>query len=178
MSLPQRPPAAKLIIGAILADKDRFCRVIDDMIALFGTVDIVSPWYAFDYTDYYHQEMGQPLFRRVAAFKRHIGQIDLPLIKCRTNRLEQRYAAHGQRTVNLDPGYLLKERLVLASGKNFAHRIYLDKGIYADLTLIYEQGAFKTLPWTYPDYAAPVLLDWLAGVRAKYRFDTKATIFG
>jgi hypothetical protein len=75
--------------------------------------------------------------------------------------------------VNIDPGYLLPERLVLATGKNFTHRIYIGQGIYADLTLIFQKGAFRTLPWTYPDYADRCLIDFLTLVRNKYMLDLK-----
>jgi len=90
-----------------------------------------------------------------------------------TNRLEGEYAKDGRRRVNIDPGYLLLERLVLASGKNFSHRIYLDNGIYADLTLIYQHGGFQKLPWTYPDYADQPMLAFLQQVRRKYALDLK-----
>ena len=75
--------------------------------------------------------------------------------------------------VNLDPGYMLLERFVLASGKNFSHRIYIGRRIYADLTLIYTKGRFQTLPWTYPDYAEQNMLTYLEQVRKKYVADLK-----
>jgi hypothetical protein len=88
-----------------------------------------------------------------------------------TNRLETRYASSDRRRINIDPGYLLHERFVLASGKNFSHRIYIGHRIYADLTLIYQRGAFEKLPWTYPDYADRPILSFLEQVRNKYSID-------
>ena len=117
--------------------------------------------------------MGAHLVRRMLAFKNLIRQNELPAIKLSTNRLEKEYSENGKRRVNLDPGYLLLERLVLASGKNFSHRIYLGEGIYADLTLIYQHGAFEKLPWTYPDYADQPMLAFLQQVRSKYAVDLK-----
>jgi hypothetical protein len=73
--------------------------------------------------------------------------------------------------VNIDPGYLLHERFVLASGKNFSHRIYICRGIYADMTLNYQKGNFQKLPWTYPDYADGPILSFLRQVRLKYGQD-------
>ena len=73
--------------------------------------------------------------------------------------------------VNIDPGYLLFERFVLATGKNYSHRIYIGEGIYADLTLIYQQGAYRPLPWTYPDYSEKAMGQFLMLVRKKYRLD-------
>ena len=75
--------------------------------------------------------------------------------------------------VNIDPGYLLHERFVLATGKNYSHRIYIGKGIYADLTLMYTKGKFEPLPWTYPDYASENIIDFLEKVRKKYGVDIK-----
>jgi hypothetical protein len=117
--------------------------------------------------------MGAPLFRRLFAFEKLIQQSTLAQIKVRTNQIEQHYGRDGKRSVNIDPGYLLQERFVLASGKNYSHRIYLSEGIYADLTLIYHQGRFQPLPWTYPDYADGPILGVLERIRHKYGLDMK-----
>ena len=92
-------------------------------------------------------------------------------IKLETNLLEDQYVRGGRRRVNIDPGYLLYERFVLASGKNFSHRIYIGKKIYADLTLIYQRGVFEKLPWTYPDYADQPIISFLERARARYSAD-------
>jgi hypothetical protein len=136
-------------------------------------VDLVSPWLPFDFTSYYEPEMGAPLFRRIFVFKPLIAQEDLPAVKIRTNRLENDHAEGERRRINIDPGYLLLEKFVLATGKNFAHRIYIGQGIYADLTLTYTKGAFQTLPWTYPDYASAEIRQFLLQVRHKYSMDLK-----
>jgi hypothetical protein len=157
-----------------MARKDLFPLVALELEAAFGRPDLVSAWMAFDYTSYYAEEMGPELFRRVLAFRSMIAQERLPEIKLIANAIEKGHAADGRRSVNIDPGYLLLERFVLASGKNYSHRIYLGQGIYADLTLIYRGGAFQALPWTYPDYADPPLRRFLLSVRAKYAVDIKA----
>ena len=176
MSRPQSPQPAKLVIGILLKDKDLVQPLAQSLTTLFGDVDTVSSWLDFDYTDYYTREMGGPLFRRMFSFKKLIEQPDLARIKVQTNRLEQSYEQDGRRRVNIDPGYLLHERFVLATGKNFTHRIYLNEGIYADLTLIYQKGDFQTLPWTYPDYAAEDLKGYLKQVRLRYSYDLKRKI--
>ena len=117
--------------------------------------------------------MGRPLFRRVLAFEKLIQQKDLATIKVETIQLEQKYFRNKKRRVNIDPGYLLHERFVLATAKNFAHRIYIGQRIYADLTLIYTNGSFHSLPWTYPDYRAKNMLACLNRVRNKYIVDFK-----
>lgn len=176
MSLPRPPHPAKLVIGILLKDKALVHPVAEALVGLFGSMDTVSPWLDFNFTDYYASEMGAPLFRRLFSFQKLIAQQDLPEIKVRTNLLERSFEDDRKRRVNIDPGYLLLERFVLATGKNFAHRIYLDKGIYADLTLIYRGGDFQTLPWTYPDYAHTDVKDYLKQVRMRFGVDLKRTV--
>ena len=171
MSKPQEPKPAKLVIGLFMKDRALFEPLGAELASEFGSLDMVSPWMPFDYTTYYRQEMGTPLFRRLLAFKPLIEQLQLAAVKLTTNRLEDQYTRSGRRRVNIDPGYLLYERFVLASGKNFSHRIYIGHRIYADLTLIYQGGAFEKLPWTYPDYADRPILSFLEQVRDKYAAD-------
>jgi hypothetical protein len=175
MSLPHAPKPAKLVIGLIMKDRALFEPLGVELAAGFGSVDMVSSWMSFDYTSYYEPEMGTPLFRRVLTFKKLINQDELPQIKLATNRLEQSVVQSGRRRANIDPGYLLYERFVLASGKNFCHRIYIGSSIYADLTLIYQRGGYQKLPWTYPDYADEPMLEFLTRVRRKYAVDLKQT---
>lgn len=173
MSLPHPPAPAKLIVGFFLKEKALADTIVQDLQAKLGAVDMVSHWLNFDFTTYYRKEMGAPLSRRMIVFKSSIEQTQLAAIKQTTNRLEHQYKQEDRRQVNIDPGYLLPERFVLATGKNFTHRIYIGQGIYADLTLIYQKGGFRTLPWTYPDYADRHLIDFLTLVRKKYMLDLK-----
>ena len=171
MSIPQKPKPAKLVVGIFLNQKRLLEEIADDLFSRFGAVDIISAWIPFEYTSYYAEELGKPLFRRLFAFEKLIQQNELAKIKLTTNQIEQKYSQNGRRRVNIDPGYLLHERFVLASGKNFSHRIYLADGIYADLTLIYFKGRFQTLPWTYPDYADQALIKVLERIRRKYALE-------
>jgi hypothetical protein len=171
MSIPQPPKPAKLVIGVISRDTGKIGAVAEALVEKFGLVDIVSPWSAFDFTQYYEKEMGAGLKRRLISFKALISQEALSEIKRFTNSVESRLLQDGKRSVNIDPGYLLAERFVLATGKNFSHRIYIGQGIYADLTLVYTKGGFQPLPWTYPDYAGECIRGFLEKVRAKYRAD-------
>jgi hypothetical protein len=173
MSRPQPPRPAKLVIGFFLKEKRFGDSVIKALVEKFGPVDVASSWFPFDFTTYYNDEMGTPLFRRLFGFKRLIEQRDLAQIKLATNSLEHQYSFGGKRPVNIDPGYLLHERFVLATGKNYSHRIYIGKGIYADLTLVYTHGRFEPLPWTYPDYASKNIIDFIGKVRKKYSVDVK-----
>ncbi|MFW6011171.1 MAG: DUF4416 family protein [Desulfosalsimonas sp.] len=174
MSRPALPEPAKLVIGAFTAEPDLIEPVARRLSEKFGDIDLASSWFRFDYTDYYEKEMGTGLVRRMMAFKTLVDQDELADIKHATNKTESEFAEGDKRRINIDPGYLLRERFVLASGKNFSHRIYIGRGMYADLTLVYSKGAFRALPWTYPDYAAENMLDFLYRVRDKYVFDLKS----
>lgn len=178
MSIPKNPDPAKLVISLFMNNKDIFEPALLELKGLFGEVDMVSSWFNFDYTDYYYSEMGSPLFRKVVAFKELINQSDLAQIKEKTNLLEKQWAVAStlNRSLNIDPGYLLLSRFILATGKDYSHRIYIGRGIYADLTLIYKKGGFKSLEWTYPDYASKEMCDFLEQVRAEYANDLKQSL--
>lgn len=173
MSIPQSPKPAKLVIGLFMKEKSLIVPVTTELVEKIGPIDMVSSWLPFNYTSYYEPEMGSPLFRRVLAFKSLVKQSALPEIKIITNKIEKKYSKNNKRLVNIDPGYMLHERFVLATGKNYTHRIYIGMGIFADLTLIYQKGSFRKLPWTYPDYAEKNMLTYLGMVRNKYVVDLK-----
>ena len=151
-----------------MKDKSLAPQVCAQLTEELGPVDMMSKWFSFHHTSYYEKEMGGPLFRRMFSFAQPIDQDALPDIKLKANEIESRFMKRGRRMVNIDPGYLVLERFVLATGKNFTHRIYLAKGIYADLTLLYFKDGYQTLPWTYPDYAEKELQDFLKAVRKKH----------
>ena len=174
MSRPHPPNPAKLVIGLFMKEKSLLGTVATRLAETFGPIDMISGWFAFDFTSYYEPEMGRPLYRRMLGFKTLIAQDALAAVKHRTNDVEALYSSDNRRRINIDPGYLLLERFVLATGKNFSHRIYIGRNIYADLTLTYSKGSFQTLPWTYPDYASPEIRQFLLQVRCKYSMDLKA----
>jgi hypothetical protein len=173
MSQPRPAPPAKLVIGFFTADRSILAPAVEALTGRFGPVDTVGPWLPFDQTDYYAAEMGTPLHRRMTAFSTLIPQETLPAVKHAANEVESAFRRDGRRRINIDPGYLVHERFVLATGKNFSHRIYLGDGIYADLTLIYTRGAYQPLPWTYPDYADGRMRRFLGLIREKYTHDLK-----
>lgn len=174
MSQPRAAQPAKLVIGLLLGDKALLSPAAEALKKIFGSIHRISPWFAFDFTDYYQSEMGSPLIRRMLVFERLIDQQQLSSIKHATNKVEKDFAMQGRRRINIDPGYLLMERFVLATGKNYSHRIYVGDRIYADLTLIYQDGDYQALPWTYPDYADPDIRSFLRRVRGLYGEDLKA----
>jgi hypothetical protein len=112
--------------------------------------------------------MGTDLVRRFLSMEKLIKPETLPDIKLMTNNIEDKFSAEDKREVNIDPGYLSKANLILATGKGFSHRPYLRDGIYADLTLIYQDKKFCSLPWTYPDYADMKQHQIFSKIRARY----------
>lgn len=124
--------------------------------AEFGPLAAVSHAFDFTETDYYAAEMGIGLKKQFWAFAAPIDPGRLPAIKRQTNFWEAEYAGlklHAEpRPLNLDPGYVTLAKLVLASTKDHAHRIYLGDGIYAEVTLAYRKNAWQPFDWTYPDY--------------------------
>jgi hypothetical protein len=173
MSLPQDPKPAKLIIGLFTNKPDSLGHAATLLINEFGPIDLVSAWFPFEDTKYYEREMGYGLSRRMIAFRNLIDPGTLADIKLTTNRIEKNFSDQGKRKINIDPGYLTFERFVLATGKNYTHRIYIGSGIFADLTLVFQKGKFQTLPWTYPDYAKENIRSFLTRVRNKYSIDIK-----
>ena len=173
MSTPAVPLAVKPVASLILARDDLASPVLRRLATYWGPVDLVGPLWPFTATDYYAREMGGNLWRCLASFLHLASAAHLADWKVRTNLLENRFSLGGRRLVNLDPGYVARERLVLATGKNYAHRIYLGQGIYGDLTLLAGRGGFEALAWTYPDYAAGPLPEFLALVRRKYLWQLK-----
>lgn len=133
--------------------------------AEFGPVTRHSATMPFSFSDYYAPEMGAGLLRRWTAH----GPVDpgrLAALKRAANRIEAAFAEAGRRRVNVDPGLLSLHSLVLASTKDFAHRVYLNDGVFAEVTLLYRSGRFEALDWTYPDYRTGACHEFLRACRA------------
>lgn len=168
MSIPRSVEAVKLLVSILASDHEQLNHVLRRLTELYGFPDVVGSPLAFHYTDYYAPEMGPALIRRFVSFERLIRPEALPDIKIATNGLEDEQTEEHCRKVNLDPGYISSAHLVLATGKGYTHRPYLRRGIYADLTLVFRDKTFHALPWTYPDYADPVQIDFFKRIRGRY----------
>jgi len=137
----------------------------------FGPSDFKSPVLSFRYTDRYEKEMGANLKRKFISFTKLIDPAKIVEIKLFTNQFEENflYPHSNQRRLNLDPGYITLAKLVLATTKNFQHRIYLREGIYAEITLRYKKGkGFVPWKWTYPDYRSEEYLEIFNHLRKIY----------
>lgn len=174
MSSVTEADPAKLVVSVISADRELIAQAIKDLSGQFGRPDFISGHLPFEYTSYYEAEMGPGLVRRLVSFEELIRPEALPKIKGTANRIESVYAENGRRKVNIDPGYLNRCQLVLATGKPYAHRPYLREGVYADLTLVFRGGSFQPLEWTYPDYAGLEIRCLLSQIRDKYLLQLRA----
>ena len=163
-------PPVKLIVGIITAIPDLLSVVHQRLSEQFGRVDFASDLLPFDYTNYYEAEMGQDLKRQFVSFERLISAEELASAKCFSNAVECEFvkADTASRPVNLDPGYISAAKLVLASTKDHAHRIYLQDGIYAEITLKFYRKTFQPWEWTYPDYRTPTYIDIFNHIRHIY----------
>jgi hypothetical protein len=164
----REPQPVKVFVGILLALPSTLPELHGSLEEQFGPVDSESQLLEFAYTDYYEPEMGSGLKRKFLGFGRLASPEALVDLKLFTNRVEQTFAINGRRTVNLDPGYLTAARVVLASTKDFAHRLYLGKGIYGEVTLLYQKKDFRALPWTYPDYRSEAYRQFFKELRRVY----------
>lgn len=144
---------AKLFIGILYKDKKIINKVLLELKDKFGTLEDNSIEYSFDkFTDYYEKELGKKLLKKIIVFKNLIKREDLADIKVFTNNLEEKYSVNNKRTINLDPGYLTKEQLVLASVKDSPYKIYIGKGIFAHLTYYFGKNKCIEALRTFPDF--------------------------
>ena len=174
MGKVKEPNPAKLFVSLIASVDAILHQGIEDLRIAFGEIDFISERLLFNFTDYYTQEMGGDLFRRFITFESLISIPLLPEIKWTTNRLEEKYSTSvGNRRINMDPGYLCLDHVILATTKGFTHRPYLREGIYADLTFIYRNKSSQPLEWTYPDYRQKDVIRLFNQFRKKYLEDLK-----
>lgn len=168
----------KIIIGFIFKQDSVYEKAKSLLIKKFGGLDFESRPLAFTHTDYYEKEMGEGLTRSFISFKKLISAKRLAGIKTLTNKIEIKLSNKGNRLINIDPGYLELSKLVLASTKEFTHRIYLDQGIFADITLFYRDKTFRGWEWTYPDYKTPEYIEIFNHIRHIYENQIRDTKSG
>jgi hypothetical protein len=167
----QEPKPVKLIVGILASDERCLAAARDAVSAAFGPADLISEAWTFDQTTYYVDQMGPKVLRQFVSIGELVHPGVLAEVKHRTNAIEQELAktlaAPYPRPVNLDPGVIEPSKLILASTKNFAHRIYIGRQMYAEVTLVFDKGQWRTLPYTFPDYYRPEYHEFLSLVRAR-----------
>lgn len=177
MSQLRQPQPVKFFLGLIYSPLVSLWDLEREIQKHFDFVDQKSPVLDFiQFTDYYVEEMGPLLYRTWWSLHRLWPPQHLVEFKLLAHRLEDDFRSQTQgpgRIVNIDPGYLNESRLVLASGKDFSHRLYLDQGVYAEVTMIYKGDGFRPLDWTYPDYQCTEALHFFSRVRQDYQKQLK-----
>jgi hypothetical protein len=142
----------KLFMGVLVANKEGLTHLLSLLEEHYGEIEASSEPVEFTFSDYYDSEMGGRPWRLFLIFKEEIDPERLASIKLHTNTLEEYFKVEGRRVVNLDPGIMGSASLILATTKNRSHRIPLQQGIYAEMTLHYSNKHYNSFPWTYPDY--------------------------
>lgn len=168
------PLPAMMLCSILFRNRDVCAGAVARLEKEFGPVEIKSPEWQFDHTDYYRQEMGSDLMRIFLVFSRRVPQDCLVHAKLACRKIEKKFMSCGSRTVNIDPGILTPERLILATCKNFTHRIYLGQGIFAEITLIATRQGLSRLEWTFPDYASAEIIEFWNITRQHYLAGLKA----
>jgi hypothetical protein len=168
-----RPPLV-LPIFAAFAQSDALLDLLPQLLAdHFGPVDLVSFRFEFFETDYYAASMGERLRKQFFTLCELRAADFLPDFKNRSNQIEtlvcENHAGPSARPLNLDPGYLDFGKLVLATTKDHAHRIYLGRGIFGEVTLAFRDQAWHPWPWTYPDYKREDVRQFFKMARERYR---------
>jgi len=167
----KKPEPVKLIVGILAADEDCLKTAIDTLSAEFGRLDLVSDVWPFTQTNYYNKETGEHILRQFVSIEPLVDPGKLAQSKHRTNKLERKLAKSLNvdlvRPVNLDPGLIEPSKLILATTKNYSHRIYIGKKMYAEVTLIFDKAQWRPFDYTYPDYRQQCYFDFFTKVRTK-----------
>ncbi len=168
MAKPQAAMPVKLFVAVLWADTDALRAALDELRALWGEFDFIGADRPFDRTDYYAEEMGSHLQRRLVTLTNLVPPESIRTAKLRCNEIEDRLIAAGGRRVNLDIGYLDHNKLVLASVKYAGQKIHLGDGVYADLVARYKHGRYQPFEWTFPDFRDGRYDDELDQIRKTY----------
>ena len=164
----------KAIVGILASRQELLPEVLSTLAPHFGRADVVGDWYPFSHSAYYEPEMGPHLARCFVAFEDLRPAEDAVNFKRWTMDAEDRFRTEGHRTVNIDPGYLDANKVVLISGKHGGHKIALAPGLFADLLLWYNKG-WVALPWAFPDFRDGHLFPLFCRMRTVFKGQSKIT---
>lgn len=169
----EKPQDVKFFIGALFSDRELLKEAEEICVSRIGKIDHRSEAFPFEATSYYDNEMGTPIFRLFFSFDTLKSPGELAALKLQCNQIEDQLKTDQHRKVNLDIGYLDFHKMILASAKYNGQKIYLDNGIYADLTLVFENGAFHAVDNTFPDFKTGLYDEVFHGFRNTYKNQLK-----
>lgn len=164
-------PKVYFFCAITYAHKSYCLKATEKLCQQWGNILVESAEYLFsELTPYYEKEMGKKLYKKFILFSQPIELEGLHKAKLFSNQTEDEYIIDGTREVNIDPGYINEAKVVLFSTKDFAHRLYLNDGIFAEITLSFKaKEGFTPLPWTFPDYKIGEHLVFFNLARENYR---------
>ncbi len=175
-----KPEPVKLLIGILACSQAAMEAAVELIAEKFGAIDMQSPVWPFTQTRYYEKETGSEILKKFVTIENLICPGRLAAVKIKTNKLEAKLAKNLKltlpRPVNIDPGYIEPSKLVLASAKNFAHRIYIGRKIWAEVTLCYNRGQWTPFSYTFPDHRENRYHGFFSDVRKKLNKQLRETV--
>jgi len=153
------PERVMLFAGFLFNDTSILEKSLELLTKLYGDILFKSQQINWNYSEYYNNELGKNILRQFVFFKNLIDPANIVDIKIQTNKFEEMFLDNNRRRINIDPGYMSLAKIVLATTKNYSHRIYLGRGIYAEVTLIYKNNTFIPFFYTYKDYRGKEYID-------------------
>lgn len=172
MARMQEPPPGQLIVSIIYNSLDALADALNALEKRFGRVQYETVEIECALAKSYSEEMGDTLQRRFFSFDRLVSRATLPEAKSACSKIEARFSDRVDdfcfRTVNIDPGIMCPSNLIMASHREYNHRVYLRDAVYVEIALIYSQGRFNRLPWTVPDFYDDEAIDFFERVRASF----------
>jgi hypothetical protein len=155
----------KLFCGIIFSNEEVKQKSFVFLEKRFSKIALISNVIPFNFSDYYNIEMGHNLKRLWVSFINLIFASDIVNVKIFTNFIEKKFTINSKRQINIDPGYVTLANVILATTKDYSHRIYLRDGIYGEVTTMYKNNNFVKLPWSYPDYLSKVAMEFFLKLR-------------
>lgn len=166
MGIPKETTEKALLFsGLLFTGIDHLGTAVGRLQQEFGTIILESPVLDWPYSSFYREELGEGIKRKLILFERRIRPETIADIKLLTNGIESELSHKGKRTVNIDPGYITLSKIVLVTTKNYCHRIYLGKGIYAEVTLYFKNDTYHPTEFTYQDYKQKEYIDFFLKAR-------------
>jgi hypothetical protein len=178
MAIPSSPLPVCRFAGLLAGSEDQLAAARHELAQWYGKIDAASDILPFTFTQYYDEEMGQNLLRQWVRFEALFNPEHLAKCKLETNMAETLLARQfadknaaantPQRPINIDPGYVHRYKIILATTKDHSHRVYIAEGIYGEVTLHWSQNRWTPWPWTYADYQTDAAQDFFVKARTAY----------
>ena len=190
MAVPTPPLPVCRFAGLLASNEEQLAAARHELAQWYGKIDDCSPILPFTFTQYYDDEMGKNLLRQWVRFEALFAPEHLAKCKLETNMAETLLARqfgasgigappvtaaetpaappHSARPINIDPGYVHRYKVILATTKDHSHRVYLAEGIYAEVTLHWHHNRWTPWPWTYADYQSDTAQAFFVKARTDY----------